>query len=857
MQTSAALRLKRYVMVMVLMMSTICAFSQSMSDEQVVQFVKTEMSKGSTQSTIVTKLLQKGVTAEQLRRVRKKYTAEQQQLGAQDLTGSTKTEGTSRLRTEKQVNDDKRQQQQNYMIRSQREAQEQRYLPRETRQEALGDEIGFLDIDSIAYYQQLIQAQNENEVFGRNIFNNRNLTFQPNQNMATPANYKLGAGDKVIIDIWGASQKTFENTISPDGAIVLDRIGPIQLMGLSVQQADKKIKNTLSRYYADCNFSVSLGETRTIQVQVMGEVNVPGTYTMSSLSSAFNALYAAGGINSIGTLRNIKVYRQNRVVAVIDVYDMLLNGNTSGDIRLNDNDVIVVGAYDCIVCVRGKVKRPMYYEMKNSESVRQLIKYAGGFTGDAYKGNLKLVRTDGEERSIHTIDEFQMSSFSVRDHDSLHVDSVLPRFSNMVEVRGAVNRPGQFQLSRDIQTVRGLLQAAGGIREDAYRTRVVMHREKEDLTLQMVSIDLEGILNGTVADVPLKKNDVLFIPSTVEMQGETTLTISGEVLYPGIYQYAENTTLGDLILQAGGFTNSASLAKVDVFRRIRDPKALENNNAASETYSFALDERLNILSDTTFFLLPYDEVVIRKSPAYQEQQNVKIRGCVNFEGEYAMSTKSYRLSDLVKAAGGLSALAYSKGARLNRQMTEEERQQREVMLRTSQIEMYEEALQGDKNFDLSRADTLMQMRVDMGNRYAVAINLEEAINNPGGQEDIVLRENDELIIPQYSSTIKISGAVMHPISMNYREGENLSYYIKHAGGYSNKAHKSRVYATYMNGSVKKISRKSVRDIEPGCEIVVPTKQSGKKMSTAEIMTLGTSTISIATMVVTLLNILKK
>lgn len=849
---------RRLVLTLVLFMSAFCAFAQSMSDDQVISYVLDQQKKGASQVTIVTSLMKKGVTAEQLRRVRKKYQAEQTQLGAQDLTGTTTDKGASRLRTDKQIAEDKKQEKQNYMVTSERQAKEQLYLPSSVRQDELNNEIGFLDIDSLAHYQELLRKQTENDVFGRNIFSNKNLSFQPNMNMATPQNYRLGAGDKVLIDVWGASQANFEQTISPDGTIVLDKVGVVKLAGLSVKQATEKIKKSLSRFYADCNYNLSVGDIRSITVQVMGEVNIPGTYTVSSLSSAFNALYMAGGINNVGTLRNIKVYRSGRVVSVIDVYDMLLNGNTSGDIRLSDGDVIVVGPYDGLVCMRGKVKRPMYYEVKSHESLQQIIKYAGGFTGDAYTKNVRVTRRAGEEWSIHTIGEFDMSSFSMKDADSVYVDSVVAKFSNMVEVRGSVKHPGQYQLGRDIQTVKDLLEAADGLSEDAYKTRAVMHRLKDDETLEMVSIDLENILKGRAADVPLKKNDVLFIPSTITMQGEQTLRVTGEVTYPGTYQYADKTTLSDIILQAGGFTSAASTANVQVFRRIRDGKANKKQLETAQVFSFSLDENLKPLNDTVFFLLPFDQIVVRKSPVYGEQKNIKVLGCVNFEGDYAMTNLNYRLSDLVNAAGGLSDLAYAKGARLNRKMTKEEKEQREKALRAAQIQLYEEAQTTDnKNFNMAEADSLLNLKLNLGDVYPVAINLEEALKSPGCNDDVLLRENDELIIPQYSNTVKISGEVMYPISMNYENEKSLRYYIDHAGGFGNKASKKRVYAIYMNGSVQKLGKRSTKKkIEPGCEIVVPSKTIGKKMSTAEIMSLGTSSASVAAVIATMINALK-
>lgn len=847
--------MRKIFLLLILTLVAARGFGQSMSDEQVVQFVQERMEKGDSESQIVQKLLSRGVTAQQMRKIRKKYKAQQEQMGAVEVTGQ-KTPTRTRRQTQRQQAGESQQQRDNYMVQGQwRGKNGATGYTRDEQGQMLGSEMEFLDIDSLAYYRNLFE--DKTQVFGHNIFNNQYLTFEPNVNMATPANYRIGAGDVVIIDVWGNSQESFEQTVSPDGVVVIEGVGPVNLAGLTVAAATKRLQSTLARRYAGCQVSLSLGETRSIQVQVVGEVNVPGTYTLSSLSSAFNALYAAGGISDIGTLRNIKVYRSGREIATVDVYDYLLNGNSEGDVHLQDNDVIVVGAYEALVNVQGKVKRPMFYEMRKSESLGTLIDYAGGFAGDAYRKNVRLVRKSGSEYSIHTVDEFDLRNFLLSDADSVYVDSIVPRFSNMVELRGAVYHGGMFEIGNNISTVRELLQAADGIREDAFTTRAVMHREKADKTLEVLSIDLQGIMDGTVPDVPLRKNDVLYVPNRVEMMGEQTFKISGEVAYPGTYAYAENTSIEDLILQAGGLTEAASTSKVDVFRRINRPDAMENDNDLTETFSFSLDGGFVVTGDKQFTLQPYDEVVVRKSPTYFEQQNVTIEGNVNFPGQYSMTNKQYRLSDLVKAAGGLSSLAYARGARLERQMTQEERLQQEASLRAQQISLYDESLQSEnKNFDLNRADTLLQMKMDLGNTYPVAIDLESALADTAGTDNMTLRDGDRLIVPQYSNTVKVSGDVMYPNSMNYKEGESLSYYIKRAGGYGDNARKSRVYAIYMNGSVELVGHHKSKDIQPGCEIVVPSKKARNKMTTAETMSIGTSAASIATMIITVANILK-
>ena len=814
------------------------AFAQSMTDDQIISYIMRENEKGTSQQKIVTELISRGVTTTQLQRVRRKaQTMQQTQKNGGSLIGDGGRKSTQRTQYDQygqpidQVDQMKNQ-------------------PLGVNQSTFGVEPD----DSLMIY---MEAKDETrKVFGRDIFNKQNLTFQPSTNMATPANYLLGPGDQVVIDVWGASQQKFVETISPDGNITIEGVGLVRLGGLSVSKARSVLQSRLGQRYSDCQFNLSVGDIRTIQVQVAGEVNMPGTYSLSSLSSAFNALYAAGGINDNGTLRDIKVYRSGRMIASVDVYDYLINGNSSGDVRLQDNDVIVVGAYDCLVNVTGKIKRPMWYEMKSSETVKQLMAYSGGYTGDAYTDKIRVTRKAGSEYSVYTVEEFDMASFHLKDLDEVQVDSVRPRYSNMVEVRGAVRHAGKFQLGGKIQTVRELLLAADGLSEDAYQERAVMHREKDDLTLEMVGVNLKDLLEGTVADIPLKNNDLLFIPSRTEMLGDRKLTVHGEVLYPGVYPFAENTTIQDLILQSGGITEAASLARVDVFRRVRDVNAVTDNKQSAESFTFSLDETYALVQDTTFYLKPFDEVYIRKSPAYQPQQNVSVRGQVNFAGQYSMTSKDYRLTDLIKAAGGFTQLAYVPGARLIRRMTEEEKLQRDNSLKQEQIRLYEESMKKEVTSSFEEMDTLLSMKMNLDDTYPVALNLEAALKNPGSLEDIVLREGDVLTIPQYSNTVKISGEVVHPISMNYVKGKSLSYYISHAGGYGNKARKGNVYAVYANGGVEKIRKRSSKAIQPGCEIVVPTKPEKAGMTTSEIMAIASGGASLASVVVALISILK-
>ena len=833
------MKIRIFFLLMALVFSTGTLSAQSLSDKKVVEVIKAEKAKGNDGNAIAAKLLKMGVTPAQLRRIKAKYESEQNGLGAIEVSGIRRSRVTDENRQSREN--------ENYMLAGSRDTNQD-------KQSMLKNEMSFLDVDSLLYYRNALK--DNNEVYGRNLFNNELLTFEPAANIPTPTDYVLGAGDQVIIDIWGVSQQSIEGEISPDGHIVVEGVGPVKLGGLTVAEANSYLKESLGESYRGSSMTLSVGTTRSVKVEIVGDVSAPGSYTLSALSTLFNALYTAGGISDMGTLRDIKLYRNGKKVAGIDVYDYILNGNNAGNVRLQDNDLIIVGPYDAIVNIQGKVKRPMKYELKSDETLKNLLAYTGGFTGDAFDKNVRVIRKNGKEYSVHTVAKNTFASFRLMDGDSIYVDSIIPRFSNMVEIRGAVFHPGMYEKGASINTVYELVEAADGLREDAFTARAVMHRRKADRRLEVLAVDIEGIMNGRVPDIELRKEDVLYIPSVLDMRGEEILKIFGEVNFPGVYEFAENTTLEDFVLQAGGLTNSASVVKVDVYRRIYDADATEERDTITQNFSFALKDGFVVDGEPGFVLQPFDEVHVRKSPVNSVAKSVTVEGSVNFAGDYAMYSRNYRLSDLVAASGGLSESAYPAGARLYRKMTDEERAQREGVMRLSQIQMYEESLRSGGEYNISMADSLMTLKLELGDVYPVAINLEKAVNEPESGENIVLREGDKLVVPQYTSTVKISGEVRYPITINYKKGEKLSYYIKHAGGYTDRAKKGDVYAIYMNGGVSEVSKYSSMDIQPGCEIVVPTKNASKKLTTTEILAISTSTASIATMIVTLINLLK-
>lgn len=837
----------------------------AMTDEQVLQYVVEEHQSGTSQAQIVTKLMQRGVDIEQIRRVKQKYErlAKSQGLGAIS-TGEKKSD--SRLRTNNTKNKKTKVKDETedeflptYRLTDGREKDyDNKNVYDDTNEDWLmmQDELnGFLpDTAAIVEKYMADKKKKKIKVFGRDIFNNKELTFEPEMNIATPQNYRLGPGDAVFIDIYGASQKTIEGTVSPDGTITIEGFGPVQVSGLTVKEANSRLRSTLGKRYSSSKISLTVGQTRSIMVNVMGEVNNPGTYTLPAFATVFHALYMAGGTNDLGTMRNIKVYRNNRLVSTVDIYDYILNGKLTGNVRLADNDVISVGAYDCLVNITGKVKRPMYYEMKKSESVATLLKYSGGFTGDAYKKSVRLVRKAGKEYSVYNIDEFDMSSFQLADADSVSVDSILQRYSNMVEIKGAVFRPGMYQVGGDINSVRTLIENADGLKEEAFTARAVMHRMKPDRTLEVIPVDVEGILAGRTADIPIQNNDVLFIPTKQEMMEDQTITIHGEVFYPGVYKYADNETLEDFVLQAGGLKQTASTVKVDVARRMVNPKALTTDSVIARTYTFALKDGFIIDGEPGFKLMPYDEVYVRKSPGFYKQQNVTVEGEVMFGGTYTLSKKNQRLSDLVKNAGGVNDRAYVAGARLERKMDEAERKRMETTLKMAREQaenLQIEAAAQNKKIDLENSELLK--RFEIPETYSVGIELDKALSNPGCDADIVLREGDRLIVPQYTATVKINGEVMYPNTVGYQKGKKAKYYINQAGGYSNKAKKSQTYIIYMNGTIAKVSE-GARPM-PGCEIFVPQKKMNT-MTVAEKLAIGSASASIATMIATLVNLLK-
>ena len=690
----------------------------------------------------------------------------------------------------------------------------------------------------------------EDQVFGRNIFNTRNLTFEPSVNLATPANYRLGPGDEVIIDIWGASQNTIRQQISPEGTINIQKIGPVNLSGMTVSAANDYLKGALNKIYNGLNnttdptsdIRLTLGNIRTIQINVMGEVVQPGTYALSSFSTVFHALYRAGGVSDIGSLRNVQLVRNGKNIATIDVYEFIMKGNTQDDIRLQEGDVVIVPAYDVLVKISGKVKRPMRFEMKKDENLATLIKYAGGFEADAYTRSLRVVRQNGEEYEVNTVKDMDYSIYTMRNGDVVTAEAILNRFTNKLEIRGAVYRPGIYQLSGKLNTIRELVHEAQGLTGDAFLNRAVLYRQREDLTSEVVQIDIKSIMDGTSPNLALMKNDILYIPSIHDLEDRGNVTVHGEVAHPDSYPYADNMTLEDLIIQAGGLKEAASTVRIDISRRIKNPRSTADNDTIGQMYTFSLKDGFVIDGQPGFILEPYDQVYVRRSPGYQAQQNVAIEGEILFGGNYAMTSREERLSDLVNKAGGPTNYAYLRGAKLTRVANASEKKRMGDVIRLMSRQLGEAMIDS------------LGIRVE--DTFTVGIDLEKALSNPKSNADLVLREGDVISIPKNTNTVTINGAVMVPNTVSYMKGKNVDYYLNQAGGYSDNARKSKKFIVYMNGQVTKVKGSGKKQIEPGCEIIVPSKAK-KKGNIANILGYATSFSSLGMMIASIANLIKK
>lgn len=805
----------RRIVASLLMFCTLSAFA--LTDQQVINYIKQQTAAGKSEQQIGKELLARGVTPEQAQRIKARIEAGEVSEG--DVT--EQSVGAAR---------------------------------RERRHDASNDVSSdrMMEID-----RQVDEGWDGNvsarQIYGHKVFNSRALTFEPSDNLATPQNYRLGPGDEVIIDIWGTSEDHLRQTISPEGSIMISQIGPVYLNGMTINDANKHIKNAFSRKYAgmddaETDIQVTLGQIRTIQVDIMGEVATPGTFRMSPFSSVFHALYRAGGINDIGTLRNIQVLRNGKKIAGVDIYDYLFKGKTDGNIRLQEGDIIIVPPYEQLVSIDGNVKRPMYYEIKPDESIQTLLDYAGGFTGDAYSGMVRLARQAGTENELYNIDRGDFASYHLKDGDIITVGTILDRYANRVEVKGSVYRPGMFAINKDLKTVGELVRKADGLTDDAYTHRVLLYREGPDLQLQILALDLGDILEGKVPDVELKRNDLLVISSVHEIEDRGTLTIGGQVARPGTYPFADNTTVEDLILQAGGLLQGASTVRVDVARRIIDPTSETETQKLATIYTVSIENGIAVGSNNNqgFKLQPYDHVTVRTSPGYEVQRFMSVGGEVLFAGQYTLEKRNERISDIVRRAGGIIEGAYIKGAHLERRLTDDEYEARRETLRLAMA---------NSTSANGEADSIALSRIDVARSYNVGIDLEKALMYPGSNYDLVVKPGDHLFVPEEQSTVKISGDVMLPNTVIYVPGKKLKYYIDQAGGYGQQAKKGKAFIVYANGSVARMKKNT--PIEPGSQIIIPSKPTKHGTDWAKVLALATSFSSVAAMGATITNIFKR
>ncbi len=712
-----------------------------------------------------------------------------------------------------------------------------------------GDEAG-----SVADEAQVTSFVAENTtVYGRNIFRNKTLNFAPSENLATPRNYRLGPGDEVIIDVFGRNQTTLRGVISPEGSINVDVLGPLYLNGMTVEEANTYLKKRLSQIYgglgkdSGTDMRLSLGQIRTIQVNVVGDVAHPGTYVLSAFATAFHALYRAGGVEEPGTVRDIKVVRGDKVVGKVDIYEFLMRGSLSNDIRLEEGDVILVSPYKNLVSIEGGVKRPMFFEMKDGETVANLLEYCGGFTNGANTASITLYRQNQKSFEVRTIEDGEYGFFTVKNGDRIEVGELQSRFENRIAIQGAVFFPGTYELGKDVHTAKELVAKAGGLLPEAFTDRVVVHRTHDDKSMEVFSLNLTEILNGTRPDFVLQNNDEIFISSAYDLKEQGVMSISGMVKNPGEYPFAENTTVEDFIIMAGGLLDGASLSRVDITRRKKDENGLVASNDIGELYTISLDKGLADNGNHQFILEPYDEVVVHRSPSYNVQRHFSVSGEVNFPGTYSLTNREERISDLIQKAGGLTDFAYLKGARLVRQATPEEMQQAQTM---------EEIIRTRVDTSATAQASVAQILQGV---YSISLDLEAAMAQPGGDADVVLREGDRLEIPVKNNVVRIHGAVMFPTAVNYDPGMSADDYIEAAGGYSQKARRSKAYVVNMSGRAKKL--RAATRIEPGSEIYVPERvEKNKRMDYGALTAISASAASVGTLgvaIATLVNTLKK
>lgn len=791
--------MKRILFALILALFACGQVSAQMSDEEVAQFVLEQHEAGKSQASILIELQRKGVKKEQLLRLKEQYEAAQAGGTSGQRNSNIASAAGDRVRKSNGANLIKQVEENNTIV---------------------------TDVVS-----------DTKEIFGHDIFKNEKLSFEPNMNIATPANYILGPGDEVLIDIYGISQSSKKYAISPEGTIIVEKIGPVTLVGLNVEQAQSKIRSKMGPHYQGSSITLTIGQTRTVVVNILGEVINPGTYTLSAFSTVFNALYMAGGITQIGTLRNIKVSRGGRIISKVDVYDYILNGKLTGNVMLQDNDAIIVGAYDALVNISGAIKRPMFYEMKEGETLKSLIEYSGGFKSDANKSIISVERKTSDGLSVHSVEEWNYASFTIQDGDSVNVRNTIDRYQNMVEVSGAVFYPGHYSISNECNSVRTLIQKAGGVMENAYTNLAVLFRMKENRMRKAMSIDLTNIMAGNAPDVILENEDSLVVTSDEAITRAQKYHIYGPLAKQGVFPYVENMTLEDAIVAAGGLREEALLSNIEIARRLQYTDERDSTyNKKAKIYTFNIENGLVANGGQNFALKPFDVITIKRNPEFSDVSIVYISGEVKYPGNYSLKSRNERLSDIIKRAGGLTEAGYAEGARFSRALSSNEKERSRQLLEIAHS-----------------ADTVDVDKITIKNRYPVGIDLVSAMKKPGGDKDIILRNGDQIVIPECNNTVRISGEVLYPNTVPFVEDKSASYYINQAGGISNKGQRSKAFIIYANGQVSRLYRGRVR---PGCEIVVPTKPE-KQADTQKVSMIMAAISTISTVGAVIISALRR
>ena len=712
--------------------------------------------------------------------------------------------------------------------------------------------------------QELMEEEKADSLlFGSTLFfqKNRKLSFEPSLNQATPKNYILGPGDLIYVDIYGQSEKYYEATVNPEGSILLDNIGLIAVSGKTIEAAEGIIKNRVAAFYTGLSGSnpstflqVTLGNVKTIKVHILNEVRLPGTFTLSAFSTVFNALYAAGGPSDKGTLRAIQLIRNNKKIAEIDVYDLLINGTANLDVQLQDQDVILVNPYLARVKVMGEVKRPLVFEVTPEDNLEDILRFAGGFTDLAFKDRISISRITGNQRSISDVYQNQLGLFNLKGGDEVTVGRIIDRYTNRIQIKGAVFRPGIFSLTEGL-TLTQLIKNADGLKGDAYTQRASILRTKGDLSSEVLEVNLQAVLEGRQEDVVLQREDVIRISSIYDVQNERYIQILGEVKRPGTYPYAAGMTPEELILIAGGLQESANIKDIEIARRLED----SDSGTLSDIITTSINADLSF-NPNAIALAPFDQVIVRKRANFTMQRLVSVEGQVNSPGIFAIQTSVDRISDLIKRAGGVNQFAYTKGATLIRKTeffnTESEQVRRQKNLEALRVllkenptnpEAQEELLirlfrdlpkekvaKTDSTANNAKRESLDQIAaetpgvaVKFKETEAVAINLEKILANPGSEEDLVLEEGDILNVPKLLQTVRMRGDVVYPTTLRHEQGRSLRFYINGAGGFDRRANRKQTYVVYANGAVKRTKGffgvRSFPVVEPGAEVIIPSK----------------------------------